>query len=121
MVVQTVTSSVDFVTGSTRFGSTTGNNHQFTGSVLISGSQTINGLLTGANATFTGNISGSQANLTATANTYAGSTLKLNSYTGGTTTFLTSVPSIFALSVGGGADHLLISSSVNFRGFASSD
>jgi hypothetical protein len=43
LVVQTITSSVDFVTGSTRFGSTTGNTHQFTGSVSISGSQLING------------------------------------------------------------------------------
>jgi hypothetical protein len=38
LVVQTITSSVDFVTGSTRFGSTTGNTHQFTGSMLVSGS-----------------------------------------------------------------------------------
>lgn len=43
LVVQTITSSVDFVSGSTRFGSTTGNSHQFTGSVLISGSQSITG------------------------------------------------------------------------------
>ena len=38
LVVQTITSSVDFVSGSTRFGSTTGNTHKFTGSVLVSGS-----------------------------------------------------------------------------------
>jgi hypothetical protein len=43
IVVQTITSSVDFVTGSTRFGSTTANTHQFTGSVLISGSLQANG------------------------------------------------------------------------------
>jgi len=43
LVVQTITSSVDFVSGSTRFGSTTGNTHQFTGSVLVSGSQIISG------------------------------------------------------------------------------
>ena len=38
IVVQTITSSVDFVTGSTRFGSLSENTHQFTGSVSISGS-----------------------------------------------------------------------------------
>jgi hypothetical protein len=38
LVVQTITSSVDFVTGSTRFGSIAANTHVFTGSVLISGS-----------------------------------------------------------------------------------
>jgi hypothetical protein len=43
LVVQTITSSVDFVTGSARFGSTTGNTHQFTGSLLVSGSQTVTG------------------------------------------------------------------------------
>jgi hypothetical protein len=38
LVVQTITSSVDFVTGSTRFGSLAANTHTFTGSVLVSGS-----------------------------------------------------------------------------------
>jgi hypothetical protein len=38
LVVQTITSSVDFVTGSSRFGSLSSNNHQFTGSVNITGS-----------------------------------------------------------------------------------
>jgi hypothetical protein len=42
LVVQTVTSSVDFVTGSTRFGSTLSNTHQFTGSVGVTGSLTVN-------------------------------------------------------------------------------
>jgi hypothetical protein len=36
--VQTITSSIDFVTGSTRNGSLAANTHQFTGSVLMSGS-----------------------------------------------------------------------------------
>jgi hypothetical protein len=43
LVVQTITSSIDFVTGSTRYGSTTDNTHQFTGSVLMSGSVGIGG------------------------------------------------------------------------------
>jgi hypothetical protein len=38
LVVQTVTSSIEFVTGSTRNGSLAGNTHQFTGSVSITGS-----------------------------------------------------------------------------------
>jgi len=45
LVVQTITSSVDFVTGSTRFGSLLDNTHVFTGSMSVSGS-----------GTFTGNI-----------------------------------------------------------------
>ena len=45
LVVQTITSSVDFVTGSARFGSTTGNTHEFTGSVLVSGSITTTNLV----------------------------------------------------------------------------
>jgi hypothetical protein len=45
LVVQTITSSVDFVTGSTRFGSIADNTHVFTGSMSVSGS-----------GTFTGNI-----------------------------------------------------------------
>jgi hypothetical protein len=38
LVVQTITSSVDFVTGSTRFGSLSSNTHVFTGSMSVSGS-----------------------------------------------------------------------------------
>jgi hypothetical protein len=42
LVVQTITSSEDFVTGSTKFGSIISNTHQFTGSVTISGSLAVN-------------------------------------------------------------------------------
>jgi hypothetical protein len=42
LIVQTVTSSTDFVTGSTRFGSQLVNTHQFTGSVSITGSLSVN-------------------------------------------------------------------------------
>ena len=38
LVVQTVTSSVSYLTGSTQHGSVSSNTHQFTGSVLMSGS-----------------------------------------------------------------------------------
>jgi len=48
LVVQTVTSSVSFITGSTKFGSLASNTHQFTGSVLVSGSLTSTG--TGLNS-----------------------------------------------------------------------
>ncbi len=40
--VQVITSSVDFVTGSTIFGSDLSNTHQFTGSVTITGSLSVN-------------------------------------------------------------------------------
>jgi hypothetical protein len=43
IVAQTITSSTDFVTGSTRFGSLLTNTHQFTGSVSITGSLSVNG------------------------------------------------------------------------------
>jgi hypothetical protein len=43
LVVQTVTSSVEFITGSTRNGSLLSNTHQFTGSVDITGSLAVNG------------------------------------------------------------------------------
>ena len=43
IVVQTITSSVDFVTGSTKFGSISSNTHQFTGSMSVSGSGTFVG------------------------------------------------------------------------------
>ena len=56
LVVQTITSSVDFVTGSTRFGSILGNTHVFTGSVNITGSANLTGSLSGTSATFSGNV-----------------------------------------------------------------
>jgi hypothetical protein len=43
IVAQTITSSTDFVTGSSRFGSLLANTHQFTGSVSITGSLAVNG------------------------------------------------------------------------------
>ena len=43
LVVQTITSSVSFITGSTKFGSSLSNTHQFTGSVSITGSLTVTG------------------------------------------------------------------------------
>ena len=46
IVAQVITSSTDFVTGSTRFGSLLSNTHQFTGSVSITGSLTSNGVTT---------------------------------------------------------------------------
>jgi len=56
LVVQTITSSVDFVTGSTRFGSLSSNTHIFTGSLAITG-----GLAVNAGTTTVGVLSGSSA------------------------------------------------------------
>ena len=43
LITQTITSSVEFITGSTRNGSLLSNTHQFTGSVDVTGSLTVNG------------------------------------------------------------------------------
>jgi cytoskeletal protein CcmA (bactofilin family) len=51
LVVQDITSSRDFVTGSTKFGTLSTNTHEFTGSVGISGSLSLTG-----NATFGGTV-----------------------------------------------------------------
>ena len=63
LVVQTITSSVDFVTGSTRFGSLSSNTHVFTGSMAITGALAVNagtttlaGSLSGTSATFSGDL-----------------------------------------------------------------
>jgi hypothetical protein len=60
IVAQTITSSIDYVTGSTRFGSLTSNTHQFTGSVSMTGSLNIigNSIITGSL-----NLSGSVHNI----------------------------------------------------------
>ena len=51
IVAQTITSSTDFVTGSTRFGTLLTNTHQFTGSVSMTGSLTVIGQTTINNLT----------------------------------------------------------------------
>jgi hypothetical protein len=43
IIAQTITSSTDFVTGSTRFGTLLSNTHQFTGSVSVTGSLNVVG------------------------------------------------------------------------------
>jgi hypothetical protein len=58
LVVQTITSSIDYVTGSTRFGSQLTDTHAFTGSVSITGSLTVDGAL---NATASNAVSSSYA------------------------------------------------------------
>lgn len=64
---------------------------------------------TGA-ATFSSSVTATQATFTATANTYAGGSLVLKAFGGTNPIYLTSVSGYFALSNGGGADHLLINS-----------
>jgi hypothetical protein len=58
IVAQTITSSTEFITGSTRFGSQLSNTHQFTGSVSVTGSLSVGGNLIATS------FSGSGANLT---------------------------------------------------------
>ena len=69
IVAQTITSSIDFVTGSSRFGSLSSNTHQFTGSVLMTGSLGVvgNTTITGSvisTVGFTGSLSGSASSAT---------------------------------------------------------
>ena len=45
IIAQTITSSVEFITGSTKFGSLQSNTHQFTGSIFATGSFTVGGTL----------------------------------------------------------------------------
>jgi hypothetical protein len=54
LVVQTITSSISSITGSTNFGSIAGNTHTFTGSMSVSGSGTFVSSLSGTSATFGG-------------------------------------------------------------------
>ena len=56
LVVQTITSSISSITGSTNFGSLAANTHTFTGSMSVSGSGTFNSALSGTSATFSGNV-----------------------------------------------------------------
>jgi len=59
LVVQVITSSTEFVTGSTRFGSQLTDTHQFTGSVSITGSLSVNGIdFIQTSASFDGRING---------------------------------------------------------------
>jgi hypothetical protein len=51
IIAQTITSSIDFVTGSTRNGSLLTNTHEFTGSVLITGSLSIPSVSSGTTET----------------------------------------------------------------------
>ena len=67
LIVQTITSSQDFVTGSTKFGTISANTHQFTGSVSITGSLNVNGPLTATS--LTGSLGGSNIVDASVANT----------------------------------------------------
>ena len=63
IVAQVITSSTDFVTGSTRFGSLLANTHQFTGSVSMTGSLNVVG--TGITGSLFGTASWAQNAVTA--------------------------------------------------------
>lgn len=70
IVAQVITSSTDFVTGSTRFGSLLSNTHQFTGSASITGSLNVNNspVVTSASYTpFSSSVSIRVTNLEGTA------------------------------------------------------
>jgi hypothetical protein len=73
LVVQTITSSVDYVTGSTRFGSLSSNTHVFTGSLAITGGLAVNAGTT----TLTGNLN-LQGAVTRNINFYDSSNTNIN-------------------------------------------
>jgi len=81
LVVQTITSSVDFVTGSTRFGTIAANTHQFTGSMSVSGSITSNAA-SGNGSFYINNASLTNKNWTLIPNTSGSETDLLFFYTG---------------------------------------
>lgn len=112
LVVQTITSSVSFITGSTRFGSLLTNTHDFTGSVRITGSLIVNTTgtefqvtnngvvignlltdnhsitgslrITGSSVTLAGPLTGSSATFTGTLTATDGTQgLNVRAYTGG--------------------------------------
>jgi hypothetical protein len=78
LVVQVITSSTDYVTGSTRFGSTTANTHQFTGSVTITGSFAVTGPATITN--LTGSLFGSASQATSASYAFTASSAISSSY-----------------------------------------
>ena len=69
LVAQTITSSTSWITGSTKFGSTTSNTHQFTGSIYQSGSEAI----------FAGNVGISTTNPDVFSRSYNGRILGISS------------------------------------------
>jgi len=72
--VVTITSSIEYVSGSTIFGNNQTNTHQFTGSVFISGSMVISGAITGSitSASYSITSSASTINTTITSNQTVG-------------------------------------------------
>ena len=76
IVVQTITSSVDFVTGSTHFGTIDSNTHEFTGSVSVSGSSIS---LNGSNVILTNQTSSMSVLSAQTASYWSGSIINAES------------------------------------------
>ena len=68
LVVQTITSSIDYVTGSSRFGNLLANTHVFTGSISMTGSLNVIGGITGS---FQGTVTTASYALNAVSASYA--------------------------------------------------
>jgi hypothetical protein len=72
IIAQTITSSVEYITGSTQFGSLLSNTHQFTGSVEITGSLSINGRsYTNDSSSFASRITDNSASFALFSGSYA--------------------------------------------------
>lgn len=111
IVAQTITSSTDYVTGSTIFGSQLSNTHQFTGSVSITGS------FATANATVSGSFSGSfQGNGSGLTNISASSVVGLNLFqivSGSVTASVSEDPNNLFLIKSGSTQYFNIASNSN--------
>ena len=71
IVVQTITSSTEYASGSNRFGSLLSNTHQFTGSVSITGSLSVNGEnLTGISSSLSSRITTNSASFATFSGSY---------------------------------------------------
>jgi len=110
LVVQTVTSSVSFITGSTKFGSLSSNTHVFTGSMSVSGSGAFVGIVGVGGATEAGWSLKSNGNLKVE-NSNGTTVLQVNdTSTGGKTWSLISAGAGNAHSVAAGTFYLRNSS-----------
>ncbi len=96
LVVQYITASTEFITGSTKFGSQLTDTHQFTGSVSITGSLSVNGdpVITSASYTnFSSSIAGRATNLEATASTLTNASASFAQQSGSNSIRLTNLES----------------------------
>jgi hypothetical protein len=102
IVVQTISSSIEYASGSNRFGQNTGNTHQFTGSVLVSGSQTVNGSAVLSSAV---SSTGGLFDLKNTSASSNSNIVDINFWTGNSNTGLDKIAKIYAINPSAGGNN----------------